>query len=48
MEAFCDGHNAAFEYFGGVHLSVLYDNTSLAVGRIERVGTVDILRSLTG
>lgn len=39
MEAFCDGHNAAFSYFGGVPLSVLYDNTKLAVGRIEKDGT---------
>ena len=33
-EAFCDGHNAAFEFFGGVPQSVLYDNTKLAVARI--------------
>ena len=39
MEAFCDGHNSAFSYFGGVPLSVLYDNTKLAVGRIEKDGT---------
>lgn len=39
MEAFCDGHNAAFSYFGGVPLCVLYDNTKLAVGRIEKDGT---------
>jgi transposase len=39
MEAFCDGHNAAYSYFGGVPLSVLYDNTKLAVGRIEKDGT---------
>ena len=38
MEAFCDGHNAAFSYFDGVPLSVLYDNTKLAVGRIEKNG----------
>ncbi len=38
MEAFCDGHNAAFSYFGGVPLSILYDNTKLAVGRIEKGG----------
>ena len=28
-EAFCDGHNAAFAFFGGVPLSFLYDNTKL-------------------
>jgi len=33
-EAFCDGHNAAFAFFGGVPLSILYDNTSIAVARI--------------
>ena len=29
-EAFCDGHNAAFVFFGGVPLSKLYDNTTIA------------------
>lgn len=33
-EAFCDGHNAAFAFFGGVPRTVLYDNTKLAVARI--------------
>jgi transposase len=33
-EAFCDGHVAAFEFFGGVPLSILYDNTKIAVARI--------------
>ena len=33
-EAFCDGHNAAFAFFGGVPQSILYDNTTLAVARI--------------
>jgi transposase len=33
-EAFCDGHNAAFAFFGGVPQSILYDNTKLAVARI--------------
>ena len=33
-EAFCDGHNAAFTFFGGVPVSILYDNTKLAVARI--------------
>ena len=32
-EAFCEGHNAAFQYFGGVPRSILYDNTTLAVAR---------------
>src|SRR6202049_2302053 len=34
IEAFCDGHNAAFRFFGGVPKSILYDNTKLAVARI--------------
>ena len=33
-EAFCDGHVRAFEFFGGVPLSILYDNTKIAVARI--------------
>ena len=33
-EAFCDGHNAAFRYFGGVPRRIVYDNTTLAVARI--------------
>jgi transposase len=33
-EAFCDGHNASFAFFGGVPRSILYDNTKLAVARI--------------
>ena len=33
-EAFCDGHNAAFAFFGKVPRSILYDNTTLAVARI--------------
>ena len=33
-EAFCDGHNAAFAFFGKAPRSILYDNTTLAVARI--------------
>lgn len=33
-EAFCDGHTAAFAFFGGVPLSMLYDNTVIAVTKI--------------
>jgi len=33
-EAFCDGHVSAFAFFGGVPLSILYDNTAIAVARI--------------
>jgi hypothetical protein len=38
-EAFCDGHVAAFAFFGGVPLSILYDNTKIAVARILTDGT---------
>ena len=38
MEAFCDGHNSAFSYFGGVPQRMLYDNTKLAVAKIEDDG----------
>lgn len=34
IEAFLDGHNAAFAFLGGVPQSILYDNTRLAVARI--------------
>ena len=37
-EAFCDGHVAAFAFFGGVPQSILYDNTKLAVGKIVKSG----------
>ena len=33
-EAWLDGHNAAFAFFGGVPLSIVYDNTKIAVARI--------------
>jgi len=33
-EAFCDGHNSAFAFFGGVPRSILYDNTTIAVAKI--------------
>src|SRR6267378_4913380 len=38
-EAFCEGHNAGFAFFGGVPRSILYDNTKLAVARILGDGT---------
>jgi len=38
-EAFCDGHVSAFAFFGGVPISILYDNTMLAVARILGDGT---------
>lgn len=33
-EAFLDGHVAAFAFFGGVPISILYDNLKIAVARI--------------
>ena len=33
-EAFLDGHVSAFAFFGGVPLSILYDNTKIAVAKI--------------
>ncbi len=38
-EAFCDGHVAAFAFFGGAPASILYDNTALAVAKILGDGT---------
>jgi transposase len=43
-EAFCDGHNWAFSFFGGVPQTVLYDNTKLAVGRILGDGKRQLTR----
>jgi len=42
-EAFCDGHVAAFDFFGGVPKSVLYDNlwTPPAQGDLFGVGGVE-------
>jgi transposase len=33
-EAFLDGHVSAFDFFGGVPLSMLYDNTKIVVAKI--------------
>ncbi len=37
-EAFLEGHNQAFAYFGGVPRTILYDNTRLAVKEIAGDG----------
>jgi transposase len=37
-EAFCEGHNQAFGYFGGVPRIILYDNTKIAVKEITGEG----------
>jgi len=42
-EAFCEGHNHAFAYFGGVPRHIVYDNSKLAVARF----LVDGNRQLT-
>ena len=47
-EAFLDGHVAAFSFFGGVPLSILHDNTKLAVARICRDGKRERTRAFTG
>ena len=38
-EAFCEGHVSAFAFFGGIPVSILYDNTRLAVAKILGDGT---------
>ena len=38
-EAWLDGHNHAFAFFGGVPLSMLYDNDRCLVARIQSDGT---------
>jgi transposase len=38
-EAFLEGHNRAFAWFGGVPRTILYDNTKLAVAQILGDGT---------
>jgi transposase len=37
-ESFCEGHNRAFAYLGGVPRTMLYDNTGLAVKEITGDG----------
>ena len=37
-EAFLEGHNQAFAYFGGVPRTILYDNTRIAVTEIAGDG----------
>jgi transposase len=46
-EAFLDGHVSAFAFFGGVPLSILYDNTKLAVARILGDGQRTRIRAST-
>jgi hypothetical protein len=52
-EAFCEGHVAAFAFFGGVPQSILYDNTSLrwrrswATGRASAAGCSPRCKAIT-
>lgn len=46
-EAFLDGHVSAFAFFGGVPLSVLYDNLKIAVARICGDGKRERTRAFT-
>jgi len=46
-EAFLDGHVSAFDFFGGVPLSLLYDNTTIAVAKICGDGRRERTRAFT-
>ena len=46
-EAFLEGHNQAFGYFGGVPRTILYDNTKLAVRQILGDGTRNKTRAFS-
>ena len=46
-EAFLDGHVSAFDFFGKVPLSILYDNTTLAVAKICGDGRRERTRAFT-
>ena len=47
-EAWLDGHNAAFTFFGGVPRSILYDNDKCLVSRILADGTRQRTRAFSG
>jgi transposase len=47
IEAFLDGHVAAFDFFGKLPLSILYDNTALAVAAILGDGRRQRTRAFT-
>jgi hypothetical protein len=46
-EAFLDGHVSAFGFLGGVPLSILYDNTTIAVAKICGDGKRERTRAFT-
>jgi len=47
-EAWLDGHNRAFNFFGGVPQSILYDNDKCLVARILGDGTRQRTRAFSG
>ena len=47
-EAWLDGHNRAFVFFGGVPQSILYDNDKCLVSRILPDGTRQRTRAFSG
>lgn len=47
-EAFLDGHVSAFAFFGGVPLSLLYDNLRIAVAKICGDGKRERTQAFTG
>src|ERR1700704_3957732 len=46
-EAFLDGHVSAFAFFSGVPISILYDNTTIAVAKILGDGKRERTRAFT-
>jgi transposase len=46
-EAFLDGHVSGFAFFGGVPLSILYDNTTIAMAKICGDGKRERTRAFT-
>jgi len=47
-EAWLDGHNRAFSFFGGIPKSILYDNDKVLVARILPDGTRQRTRAFSG
>ena len=47
-EAFLEGHNRAFAYFGGVPRTILYDNTRIAVKQITGDGERKTTEAFSG
>ena len=47
-EAFLDGHGSAFAFFGGAPLSILYDNTRIAVAKICGEGKRERTQAFSG